>query len=155
MNPQADLQAWRNRAEALEAIVRDFHWLARRYVDGRCSYVTGMFNDRTRSLLVWGVELHQPDETPWARDGQGPAYCGLTAEDFALGKPFEKWQKTSYSEEYTQLRQVNQVLMKLAAKHYPAECIACQNGEPCGHLALLAELEKLQSGFVKEADNAD
>jgi hypothetical protein len=63
--------------------VRDLHWMARRYADGRCSYAPGMFNGRVRDLLAAGFELGQP---LFARDGMGRAFDGLTEEEVAAAK---------------------------------------------------------------------
>lgn len=72
--------------EILRGIVRDFHWMARRYVDGRSSYVTGLFNDHVRDMLRLGIEPNQCiDKTIWARDSGGRAYDGLTEEEATAG----------------------------------------------------------------------
>lgn len=77
--------------EALRRIAADFHWMARRYADGRSSYVTGLFNDHTRALLAMGVELNPTgDGTIWARDAMGRAYDGLTDEEAAQGSPMPR-----------------------------------------------------------------
>ncbi len=74
--------------EILRLICRDLHWMARRYADGRTSYATGMFNDRTRQLISLGVELSPTgDGTIWARDGSGSrAMDGLTDAEAAMGR---------------------------------------------------------------------
>jgi hypothetical protein len=67
--------------EKLIEIVRNFHWMARRYADGRMSYVTGLFNDHVRALQQMGVELNPTgDETVWAKDGMGRAFDGLPVD---------------------------------------------------------------------------
>jgi hypothetical protein len=63
--------------------VRDLHWMARRYADGRCSYAPGMFNGRVRDLLAAGLQLGQP---LFARDGMGRAFDGLTEEEVAAAE---------------------------------------------------------------------
>lgn len=74
--------------EALRRIAGDLHWMARRYVDGRSSYATGLFNAHTRALITMGVELNPTgDGTIWARDAMGRAYDGLSEEEAALGLP--------------------------------------------------------------------
>ena len=61
--------------EKLIEIVRDFHWMARRYADGRMSYVTGMFNEHVRALQQMGIELNPTgDDTIWAHDRMGRAF---------------------------------------------------------------------------------
>jgi hypothetical protein len=67
----------------LEKAVRCFHWMARRYADGRASYAPGSFNDHVRKLISAGIKL----ETPlYARDGMGRAYDGLNDEDVAAAE---------------------------------------------------------------------
>lgn len=57
---------------ALKRIIEDFHWMARRYADGRMSYAVSLFNDCTRKALDLGCELNPTaDGTIWARDGMG------------------------------------------------------------------------------------
>lgn len=78
--------------EALRRIVVDLHWMARRYVDGRSSYATRLFNSHTRALLAMGVELNTTaDGTIWARDAMGRAYDGLSEEEAAQGEPAPAW----------------------------------------------------------------
>jgi hypothetical protein len=91
--PQRDeLSALRARVSELEAengrlrfIVRDLHWMARRYADGRSTYAPGLFNEHTQALLDMNVALDGggSDKTIWARDGMGRAYDGLTDEQAA------------------------------------------------------------------------
>lgn len=89
--------------EALRRIAADFHWMARRYADGRSSYVTGLFNDHTRALLAMGVELNPTgDGTIWARDAMGRAYDGLTDDEAAQGSPMPRGL---HDEDVARLRQ--------------------------------------------------
>lgn len=75
------------RCAALEAVVRDLHWMARRYVDGRSSYAPGLFNDHVRTLQRLGIELNPTgDGTIWARDAMGRAFDGLTDEQAASSR---------------------------------------------------------------------
>lgn len=69
--------------QQLREIVRDFHWQARRYCDGRMTYVTSLFNEHTRSLLALGVDLNDDNGQVFARDGMGRSYDGLTDEEAA------------------------------------------------------------------------
>ena len=71
----------------LRRIVGDLHWMARRYADGRATYVTWMFNEATRVLLKLDVDLKMfdVDGTIWARDHHGRTYDGLNDEEAALG----------------------------------------------------------------------
>ena len=58
--------------EWLKMAVIDLHWMARRYADGRQSYVPSLFNDITRKLLSLGIKLEDVDyETIWAREADG------------------------------------------------------------------------------------
>ena len=86
MNPKT-------RIELLENIVKDFHWMARRYTSGRQSYATGLFNDHTKALLEMGIELNDCDGTIWALDAQGRAFDGLTAEQAIPGTSEAKGKK--------------------------------------------------------------
>lgn len=87
----AEIARLTRELEALRRIAVDFHWMARRYADGRSSYVTGLFNDYTRALLAMGVELNPTgDGTIWARDAMGRAYDGLTDEEAAQGSPMPR-----------------------------------------------------------------
>ena len=70
------------RERILELIVQDLHWMARRYANGRMSYVTSMFNEHTQTLLNLGVELNPAnDGTIWARDGMGHRFEGPRPKD--------------------------------------------------------------------------
>jgi len=65
----------------LRAIVVDLQFWARRYADGRMTYVTGEVNQHTRTLLAMGIELiGDPADggTVWSRDGMGRDFDGLT-----------------------------------------------------------------------------
>lgn len=76
------------RIKNLEHIVKDFHWMARRYVHGRSTYATSLFNEHTRDLLGMGIKLNATgDHTLWACDGMGRAYDGLTEEEATPGTP--------------------------------------------------------------------
>lgn len=72
----------------LRNVVVDLHWMARRYVDGRQSYATGLFNEHTRALVALGIPLNPTgDGTIWARDGGGRGFDGLTDAEAAEGGP--------------------------------------------------------------------
>ena len=71
----------------LVEIVIDFHWMARRYCDGRMTYVTGLFNDHTRALELMGISLNETaDGTVFAQDGMGRTYDGLDDSHARLAK---------------------------------------------------------------------
>lgn len=68
--------------EKLIQIVQDFHWMARRYADGRMSYAPSLFNDHVRALQQMGIDLNPTgDKTIWAHDAMGPAYDGMTENE--------------------------------------------------------------------------
>ena len=76
-----------SQVEKLVEIVIDFHWMARRYSDGRMSYVTGLFNDHTRALELMGISLNETaDGTVFAQDGMGRVYDGLDDSHARLAK---------------------------------------------------------------------
>ena len=52
---RTEVDALRDEVDALRRIVRDLHWMARRYCDGRISTVASTFNEHTRALL--GLEV--------------------------------------------------------------------------------------------------
>ena len=80
-----------NENDILRQAVVDFHWMARRYADGSRTYVTSMFNDRTRQLLRMGVKLSaSADYIIWARDGMGRGFDGLTDAEATPGTPEAK-----------------------------------------------------------------
>lgn len=73
--------------EKLLEIIIDFHWMARRYADGRRTYSTGLFNDHTRVLQSMEVPLHTTgDNALFARDGMGRAYDKLSQEEARLAE---------------------------------------------------------------------
>jgi hypothetical protein len=70
----------RSENAALRNIVRDFHWMARRYADGRSSYAPGIFNRHVRALV--GLDFEFASNAPlFARDGMGREFDGLTEQD--------------------------------------------------------------------------
>lgn len=80
--------------DALRAIARDLHWMARRYADGRRSYATSLLNEHTRALLAQGVDLNPTaDGTIWARDADGRGCDHLTDEEAAAGRPPDWWHR--------------------------------------------------------------
>lgn len=68
MSEIAKLKAERDEARQ---IVRDIHWMARRYADGRLSYAPGMFNDAIRKAVEGGwLRLTSADkESVYAKEG--------------------------------------------------------------------------------------
>jgi len=76
--------------QTLRQVVCDLHWMARRYADGRMSYVTDLFNSHTRALLeelgFSYEDLEGTDGTIWARDKMGRDYDGLSDEEANLGE---------------------------------------------------------------------
>lgn len=73
--------------EKLLEIVTDFHWMARRYADGRMSYATSLFNDHTRVLQSMDIELNPTaDGVLFAQDGMGRPFDGLTDDQARLAQ---------------------------------------------------------------------
>ena len=68
------------KEQSLINIIQDFHWMARRYADGRSTYAPDTLNRRTRELLAMGIRLKMP---LYARDGMGRSYDGLTEKEAA------------------------------------------------------------------------
>ncbi|GEP00515.1 hypothetical protein [Methylobacterium haplocladii] len=76
------------RIAALENIIRDTLWMARRYAHGRQSYAVGMYNDAARRAQHLNVQLQMTDGSIFAldgtRDGAGGAeMSALSPEEFA------------------------------------------------------------------------
>lgn len=69
--------------KTLAEIIRNLHWMARRYADGRSSYAPGLLNDCVRSAIALGYEIKQP---LFARDAMGREYDGLSEEDVAAAE---------------------------------------------------------------------
>jgi hypothetical protein len=83
----------RDENETLRQITKDLHWAARRYADGRRTYITRMFNENTRTLLKLGVKLNPTgDGTVWARDGMGRSFDGLSDEEAGQGVGPDDWR---------------------------------------------------------------
>lgn len=79
----------RARVEALESIIRDTLWMARRYAHGRQSYAVSMYNDAARAAVRLEVPLDWPDGSPFAIDGGreglgGPEMSGLSGSEFVV-----------------------------------------------------------------------
>lgn len=59
----------------LQNEIRDLHWMARRYVDGRATYAVSLFNSITRTLIREGILLESTSKDPlFAKDLHGPTY---------------------------------------------------------------------------------
>lgn len=71
--------------EILKQKVKFFQALARRYCDGRQTYIASQFNQETKELLQMGIDLDTIDGIVWARDGGGRAYDGLSDESCIPG----------------------------------------------------------------------
>lgn len=67
----------------LKEAIRCFHWMARRYADGRSSYAPTKFNDHVRMIVDTGIGLNHP---LYARDGMGRKFDGLTDEEVAAAE---------------------------------------------------------------------
>lgn len=73
------------RCEVLTVVAKEFHWMARRYADGRRTYATGLFNEMVRDILRLGISLQGHDGIIWARDGQGRLYDHLSPREAEVG----------------------------------------------------------------------
>jgi hypothetical protein len=102
---------WSNaRREAavaeMKAALIEFHWMARRYCDGRMSAAPSVFNDHVRELVANGIDMRQP---LFARDGCGRAFDRLTdAEALAAQEDMPKGHALMLAEwegRTTELRQ--------------------------------------------------
>lgn len=45
-----------SQLDAMSFFIKETHWMARRYADGRCTYAPGMFNDALLGLKKAGLE---------------------------------------------------------------------------------------------------
>lgn len=63
----------------------DLQWMARRYADGRSTYVTSWFNQITQYLNKKHLYLNPCDGIIWARDGMGRHYDHLTEAQATTG----------------------------------------------------------------------
>jgi hypothetical protein len=73
----------------LREIIHELHFWARRYADGRSTYVPHSINMHTRILLKLGVPLDYTDGTVFARDGMGRAFDGLKPDEVSEAKPID------------------------------------------------------------------
>lgn len=113
----------------LRAIVRDFHWQARRYMDGRRTGAK-QFNDHTRALLAMGVRLSPAgDGTLWARDADGRAYDGLSDAEAAQGRPLDEHTVRAWRDEdaavYRALLAALVATEPIAYEQRGARCVMC------------------------------
>jgi hypothetical protein len=76
-------------SKIMHEVIMDLHWMARRYADGRKSYVTRTFNDMTRKLLKLGVRLDKCQEGMFARDAMGREFDGLTDDEYLYMEKIE------------------------------------------------------------------
>jgi hypothetical protein len=58
-----------DREQALEEIIRDIWWMARRYADGRSSYAPWQYNKAIRKAIELGVAFEPDMGDICARDG--------------------------------------------------------------------------------------
>jgi hypothetical protein len=99
--PIRRILAWANaRREAavaeMKAALIEFHWMARRYCDGRMSAAPSVFNDHVRELVANGIDMRQP---LFARNGCGRAFDRLTdAEALAAQEDMPKGQALMLAE---------------------------------------------------------
>lgn len=84
MTSESFSQFSQDQVEHLVEIVKDLHWMARRYADGRMTYASKLFNDHTNDLLVMGVEIRPTDGSLYATDGMGRQFDGLSDDQARL-----------------------------------------------------------------------
>lgn len=132
----------------LKAIITDLHWMARRYADGRTSYATGLFNDRTRECLSLGIPLNPTgDQTIWASDSMGHAFDGLSNAEGTPGTPeaMAEPPRSSIGTGYVTLAPDPDVLndpeFAEPAKRPPEKCPTCDSPSPALHPAMQWEGE--------------
>lgn len=89
--------------------LKNLHWMARRYADGRQTVATSLFNEITRRLLAANISLGGADGTPWARDAGGRRYDGLTEKEAAMGREPD-WTFDGLQREMEKLREENRIL---------------------------------------------
>lgn len=58
-----------DREQALEDIIRDIWWMARRYADGRQTYAPSMYNAAITKAITLGIEFEPDMGDIYARDG--------------------------------------------------------------------------------------
>lgn len=69
---KGERDALQNEFDAVGVALRDLHWMARRYADGRRSYAPGLFNEHTKTLLMLNIAL-DGSEGLFARDADEQA----------------------------------------------------------------------------------
>lgn len=67
-----------SKIEVSTELLSDLQWMARRYADGRSSYVTSLLNEHTKILLKLDVPLNGSDSSVFAYDRMGKDFDGLT-----------------------------------------------------------------------------
>lgn len=78
----------KNHCAALEGIIRDTLWMARRYAHGRHSYAVGMYNAAARAALNLGIAGKESDGSVFAIDGGlldgvgSPGMSGLSQDEY-------------------------------------------------------------------------
>lgn len=80
---KAEAKELRAKVATLTAAVIDLQWMARRYADGRSTYVPSTFNEHVRNCVAAGIGFKGP---LFARDGMGRQYDGLTDEEAAAAE---------------------------------------------------------------------
>jgi len=81
--------------EILTEAVIDFHYMARRYADGRMTYAANIVNDHTYKLLQMGIVL-SPDGFEESLDGTFFAHDGqenIERNCFCIPKHFLELEK--------------------------------------------------------------
>jgi len=69
MKYKEQCESLRAENNTLRRIVLEFHWMARRYCNGRMTYAPSFFNEMTRELLAFGINpKDMNDEGIWAKE---------------------------------------------------------------------------------------
>jgi hypothetical protein len=114
--------------------LRDLHWMARRYADGRQSYATGLFNGITRRLIKLGVKLNPTShETFWARDAMGRPFDRLSDEEASMGQQLTefdiwrdeevKWMREAFRGLLEDMRSASHIAQDRRLKNFCREAV--------------------------------
>jgi hypothetical protein len=136
----------KNDKKALENLISELHWMARRYADNRTSGVTRLFNDVTKKLLRMGVRLESGKEGCFAKDRMGRSYDGLSEAEAAA---IEDRSKTDPSDEA--MAKVATAAIKLADWGFFSAKDA-KDGDVQELLLAAFQLKTLRNYFPKERE---
>lgn len=122
-------------SKLLNEIIRDLHWMARRYADGRSSYAPTLVNRHAKDLIEMGYDLKSP---LFARDGMGRAFDGLTeAEVSAAEEDMPRGMQQVITEQEARLTEFRNAVIEECAK--ALEDLDCNANDPSEHLRSLSQ----------------